>query len=126
MKTWSFAVVIDCVTSVEDGDTYAAAASEIDNGMQEFASSVAVEDYTKGVDSDGHAISWVIEPQEMVNLTDDAKVYYAIYCKIMLDINSSMKPDVLKLEMKNALLQALPMCPALKLSKKYLASKAIE
>ena len=106
MKLWSHAVVIDTGITVEDEEQYKEASTDLDNAMQEWAT-VPISVYFKGVSEETlneevHKVSWIVEA---VQLEDEDM--FAVMCKVMLEIKSVSKPDILKPNLRVALLEKL-------------------
>ena len=127
MKMHTFAVVVDTGCSVDTKEQYDEACVEINKGMQAFAEGVPAEDYVTVGKPDshelvggGHEIAWVIEAQPFEG------GHFEIFIKIMLDLRCSCKPDVVKIDIKRALVGKLLGCPALKVSKKYVGCSAAD
>ena len=126
MKLWSYAVVIDTGLSIDNADDYIEASKELDTAMLAWANSAPISVYFKNVseetaDKQLHEITWTIEAAHM----EDGDL--VILCKMVIDVQSSSKPDILKPNLRVSLLEKLAaVCPALKISKKFAGSVKVE
>ena len=126
MKLWSYAVVIDTGISIDNADDYIEASKEVDTAMVNWANNTPISVYFKNVGEDTvdlqlHEITWSIEAAPM------EEGHLDILCKMVIDVQSSSKPDILKPNLRVSLLDKLAaVCPALKTSKKFAGSVKVE
>ena len=118
MKLWSHAVVIDTGLSIDTADDYIEASTELDTAMLAWANSAPISVYFKNVSEETvdlqlHEITWSIEAAHM----EDGESLPVILCKMVIDVQSSSKPDIMKPNLRMSLLDKLAaVCPALKTS----------
>lgn len=127
-KYWSFAVILDTGVSVDNESDYDEASNELDVAMLDWANGTPVSQYFKDISEDcvdlqEHNISWVIEA------ADRPVDVFAIMCKVMIEVKSSTKPDIMKPNLRTTMLSTdklSAICPGVKLSKKFFGSRDIE
>ena len=130
MKLWSYAVVIDTGVTVSSEEDYNQAAKDLDNALDTWATEVPISVYFKDVSEDTksekvHKIEWFVEaiPTE----EQEGVEVFAILAKIMVEVKSTSKPDILKPNLRVSLLDKLAaVCPGLKVSKKFAGSVKVE
>ena len=126
-KYWSFAVILDTGISVDNESDYDEASKELDAAMLSWADTTWVSQYFKDISEDcvdlqEHNISWVIEAVPVEDV-------FAIMCKVMIEVKSSTKPDIMKPNLRTTMLSTdklSAICPGVKLSKKFFGSRNIE